>query len=60
VLYSLQKLGVAASQALMVGDSRYDRGAAGAAGVRFVGLGLDGDVRIEQLSELPAHLTPPR
>ncbi len=60
VLYALEKLGVAASEALMVGDSRYDRGAAGAAGVRFVGLGLDGDARIEQLSELLPHLTLPR
>jgi len=60
VLYALEKLGVAASEALMVGDSRYDRGAAGAAGVRFVGLGLDGDARIEQLGELLPHLTLPR
>jgi HAD superfamily hydrolase (TIGR01509 family) len=56
VLYALEKLGVAAGEALMVGDSRYDRGAAGAAGVRFVGLGLDGDARIEGLSELLALL----
>lgn len=52
VLYALEKLGAAAGEALMVGDSRYDRGAAGAAGVRFVGLGIDGDGRIEQLGEL--------
>lgn len=52
VLYALGRLGVPAGAALMVGDSRFDRGAAGAAGVRFVGLGLDGDVRIERLSEL--------
>lgn len=56
VLYALEKLGVTAAEALMVGDSRYDRGAAGSAGVRFVGLGLDGDARIEQLSELLSHL----
>jgi phosphoglycolate phosphatase/AHBA synthesis associated protein len=36
----------------MVGDSRFDRGAAQAAGVHFVGLGLDGDARIEHLREL--------
>jgi phosphoglycolate phosphatase/AHBA synthesis associated protein len=59
VLYALEKLGAAATEALRVGDSRYDEGAAGAAGVRFVGLGLDGDARIEQLSELLAHLTAP-
>ncbi len=56
VLYALEKLGVAAGESLMVGDSRYDKGAASAAGVRFVGLGLDGDARIERLSELLAHL----
>ncbi len=57
VLYALEKLGAAAGEALMVGDSRYDKGAAGAAGVRFVGLGLDGDSRIKHLSELLAHLS---
>lgn len=57
VLYALERLRVGAGEALMVGDSRYDRGAAGAAGVRFVGLGLDGDARIERLSELTGLLT---
>lgn len=52
VLYALGRLGVAPGAALMVGDSRFDRGAAQAAGVRFVGLGLDGDARIERLGEL--------
>ncbi|ADO68811.1 HAD family hydrolase [Stigmatella aurantiaca] len=56
VLYALEKLGVAASEAVMIGDSRYDRGAATAAGVRFVGLGLDGDVRVERLGELLGHV----
>jgi phosphoglycolate phosphatase/AHBA synthesis associated protein len=56
VLHALERLRVAAGEALMVGDSRYDQGAAGAAGVRFVGLGLDGDARIERLSQLRAHL----
>ncbi|WP_224362397.1 HAD family hydrolase [Hyalangium versicolor] len=59
VLYALERVRAAAGEALMVGDSRYDRGAAGAAGVRFVGLGLDGDARIERLSELMAHLAAP-
>jgi phosphoglycolate phosphatase/AHBA synthesis associated protein len=52
VLYALGRLGVAPGSAVMVGDSRFDRGAAQAAGVRFVGLGLDGDARIERLGEL--------
>ncbi|MFL5346565.1 MAG: HAD family hydrolase [Hyalangium sp.] len=59
VLYALERLAVAAGEALMVGDSRYDQGAAHAAGVRFVGLGLEGDARIERLSELMAQLTLP-
>jgi phosphoglycolate phosphatase/AHBA synthesis associated protein len=59
VLYALEKLAVAAGEALMVGDSRYDRGAAGSAGVRFVGLGLEGDARIERLGELLAQLPRP-
>jgi phosphoglycolate phosphatase/AHBA synthesis associated protein len=52
VLYALGKLGVEPGAAWMVGDSRFDRGAAGAAGVRFVGLGLDGDAGIERLGDL--------
>jgi phosphoglycolate phosphatase/AHBA synthesis associated protein len=42
--------------ALVVGDSRYDREAAQAAGVRFAGLRIDGDLRLESLRELPARL----
>ncbi|AKJ07950.1 phosphoglycolate phosphatase/AHBA synthesis associated protein [Archangium gephyra] len=52
VLYALGRLGLPPEAAVMVGDSRFDRGAARAAGVRFVGLGLDGDARIERLGEL--------
>jgi phosphoglycolate phosphatase/AHBA synthesis associated protein len=52
VLYALGELGLEPGAAWMVGDSRFDRGAAGAAGVRFVGLGLDGDARIERLGDL--------
>ena len=52
VLHACAKLGVAPREAWMVGDSRFDRGAANAAQVRFVGLGLDGDDRVEQLAEL--------
>lgn len=47
---ALSALRVAASDAWFVGDSRYDRESAKAAGVRFVGLGIDGDARIEDLS----------
>ncbi|MCA2977398.1 MAG: HAD family hydrolase [Myxococcaceae bacterium] len=48
----LSELGVAPGDAVMVGDSRFDREAAGAAGVRFIGLGLDGDVRVERLADV--------
>lgn len=53
VQLACRELQVAPSDAWMVGDSRFDRAAAQAAGVFFVGLGLDGDRRIERLSELP-------
>ena len=47
-----RELCVEPGQAWMVGDSRFDRAAAPAAGVFFVGLGIDGDRRIERLAEL--------
>ncbi len=46
------ELGVEPAEAWMVGDSKYDRLAAEAAGVFFVGLCLDGQRRVERLSEL--------
>jgi phosphoglycolate phosphatase/AHBA synthesis associated protein len=52
VLLALRELQVAARAAVMVGDSKYDRGAARSAGVHFIGLGIDGDARIERLGEL--------
>lgn len=52
----LGELALPARDAVMVGDSKFDRMAAGAAEVRFVGLGLDGDARVERLSALPALL----
>ena len=56
VLWACRALAVEPAAALMVGDSRFDRGAAQAAGVRFVGLGMDGAQRIERLGELLALL----
>lgn len=50
--FALARLGLSAGEAWFVGDSRYDREAAAAAGVHFVGLRLDGDRRIERLEEL--------
>ena len=52
VLEACRVLRVTTAQALVVGDSRYDRDAAAAANVRFVGLRIDGDRRIEGLAEL--------
>lgn len=53
VLLACQELSVAPARAWFIGDSRYDRGAAQAAGVHFVGLGLDGDTRLERLADFP-------
>jgi len=52
VLEAARRLGVGTAEAWVVGDSRYDRDAAAAAGVRFVGLRTDGERRIERLTEL--------
>jgi HAD superfamily hydrolase (TIGR01509 family) len=53
VLLACRELAVEPARAWFIGDSRYDRGAAQAAGVRFVGLGLDGDLRLERLADFP-------
>jgi phosphoglycolate phosphatase/AHBA synthesis associated protein len=55
-LEACRRLGTAPVDAVMVGDSRYDREAAGAAGVPFVGYRTEGDRRIESLGELPPLL----
>lgn len=47
-----RRLGASSLEAIVVGDSRYDRDAALAAGVRFVGLRIDCDTRIERVREL--------
>jgi HAD superfamily hydrolase (TIGR01509 family) len=52
VLEACRRLGVTPAEAAVVGDSRFDRDAAAAAAVCFVGLRIDGDARIERLSEL--------
>lgn len=56
VLEAARRLSVSPADAWVVGDSRYDRDAAAAAGARFVGVRLDGDARIERLSDLLALL----
>ena len=52
VLLACGRLGVAPGEAILVGDTRFDREAAAAAGVRFVGLRLEGDVKLERLSDV--------
>jgi HAD superfamily hydrolase (TIGR01509 family) len=57
VLLGLERLEVAAHEAVMVGDSQYDRDSARAAGVRFLGYnGIEGDETLESLEELLARL----
>lgn len=53
VLLACRELGVAPAHAWFVGDSKFDRGAAQAAGAHFVGLGLDGELRLERLADFP-------
>lgn len=56
VLRALELLGTPASAAVMIGDTDNDRRAARGAAVRFVGLGLECEERIERLSDLRALL----
>ncbi|MFI5316546.1 MAG: HAD family hydrolase [Myxococcota bacterium] len=52
VLEACRRLRVAPEQALVVGDSRFDREAAAAASVRFLGLRIDGDARVERVADV--------
>jgi len=52
-LEACRRLGFAPGDVAMIGDSRFDREAAAAAGIFFIGLRIDGDRRIEDLEELP-------
>lgn len=57
LLEALRRLEVDATDALMVGDSRYDQAAAMAAGVAFVGFGgLRAEVSVGSLAEVLALL----
>lgn len=58
VLHAAKQLGVAPERCALVGDSRYDRGAAQAAGSRFIGFGIDGDARVESLLDVPGVVRP--
>jgi HAD superfamily hydrolase (TIGR01509 family) len=50
------RLQVTPDQAVMIGDSRFDREAAEAAGVLFIGFKTEGDRSVSRLSELPELL----
>jgi phosphoglycolate phosphatase/AHBA synthesis associated protein len=52
LLVACARLEIRPQEAWMVGDSVYDKEAARAAGVFFVGLGIDGDRRLRALHEL--------
>ncbi len=52
VLRACGLLLVGPAEAAVVGDSRYDREAARAAGASFIGYRIAGDFRIERLDEL--------
>jgi HAD superfamily hydrolase (TIGR01509 family) len=56
VLLACDRLGVAPGAAIVVGDTEYDRKAAQAAGARFAGIGIDGEVRFARVAELGAWL----
>ncbi len=45
-------LAIAPAEAVVVGDSRYDREAAAAAGSRFAGLGTKGEVQLKKLTDI--------
>ena len=52
VLRACELLGVSPTEALVVGDSAFDRNAAEAAGARFVGFGVEADEAVAELSDV--------
>lgn len=52
VLRACELLGIAAGDALVVGDSRFDLEAARAAGSCFAGLGIEGDICLDRLVDV--------
>ncbi len=58
VLRGCALLGVRPSEAVVVGDSDFDRAAARSAGAPFAGFGIEGDVELERLMDLIPHLAP--
>ncbi len=58
VLEACARLSVAPAAAWVGGDTEFDRAAARAAGARFAGLGIGGDLTLARLAELPLLLGP--
>jgi len=52
ILRAAELVRVAPAQALVVGDTEFDRAAARAAGARFAGLGIEGDYTLRRLAEV--------
>jgi phosphoglycolate phosphatase/AHBA synthesis associated protein len=52
VLRAAELLRVSAADAIVVGDTAFDRDAARTAGVRFAGLGIEGDVALARLRDV--------
>lgn len=52
LLRACELLQVSPSEAWMIGDSRYDREAAAAAEVYFIGVRIDGERRLDRLADL--------
>ena len=51
-LLACERLSVSPERSVFVGDSSYDRDAAAAAGIPFLGYRMDGDRRVEALAEI--------
>ena len=56
VTSACSRLQVEAAEVLVVGDSRYDREAASAAGARFAGLGIAGDIELDTLDDVLGYV----
>jgi beta-phosphoglucomutase-like phosphatase (HAD superfamily) len=52
VLLACERLGAPPARSWVVGDTAFDREAARAAGARFAGLGLEGDLTLSRLTDL--------
>jgi HAD superfamily hydrolase (TIGR01509 family) len=59
ILAALNLLQLSATEAMFVGDTNFDREAARRAGISFAGYRIDGDLRIESLSEIVRLVSSP-